>query len=669
MATKVDYEDMESVQSYADNETHKESKNKWLEKESEIISKFDDEFDRMDTKRKEYEWDWGTCDWQLEANTYYDEQGRLIVNPPLEQSLVELGTGRMAGKLTYNLESVGKKDIAQDTIVAKATLAHYINVEETHEKISQARNLAAWYWTAVYFTGVITHCNNMYKLKDETDVDTKNILRSQDYDEYKEYTYEFTGKNVPLREFWIDENAIQQPNLQEAEKCIMKETMSLEKFKLEYWHDDIFRGVDEIDEWESDVDPAYWEDKNTIEEEVIIHKYFNKTTKDFWIIANRRKVLFAGKMFNKNWELPFVSKQHYTNYKSFYWIGICHKVRYLKAYKAELLQDLLDQSKQWGMNIIAGNNEKTDDQWFNSPSEINIMRFSGDVGNIKPFSYEPNIAKYQTILDVIDSMVIQDTGENLKGTYTPVANQLGTVEIIENSRMTRLATVDANDDRFIGKILTHSLDNITQFAYQMQTKTVKADDDDIETVEYPTIKVNNAKVEEEDWKVTIIHDHWEDWYFEFREWMITWRHLVKVVTNSNTNTQKTLAKNSITQFVSNYVQLVQMNPELLKKEDTEWILQLMKRLYWYDDQFDVDTLRDKNKKENTRLLQQIQESLGLSDNLWNNDQQNQETNSGQITIPPQPKETMAQNQMSQAGTLQGGRGVPNSQWTNRWTLI
>jgi len=78
---------------------------------------------------------------------------------------------------------------------------------------------------------------------------------------------------------------------------------------------------------------------------VIIHKYFNKVTKDFWIIANRRKVLFAGKMISKNGELPFASKQHYTNHKCFYGYGICHKVRYLKAYKAELLQDLLDQSR------------------------------------------------------------------------------------------------------------------------------------------------------------------------------------------------------------------------------------------------------------------------------------------------------------------------------------
>lgn len=91
--------------------------------------------------------------------------------------------------------------------------------------------------------------------------------------------------------------------------------------------------------------------------------------------------------------------------------------------------------------------------------------------------------------------MVQDTGENLKATYQAVAPQLGTVEIIENARATRLASVDENDDLFLSKILTCALDNITQYAPKLQVKTTK-DKDGQEIVEYPMIHVKDFRAEE-----------------------------------------------------------------------------------------------------------------------------------------------------------------------------
>lgn len=61
------------------------------------------------------------------------------MNPPLEQSLCELAAGRMAGKMNYNLEPIGKKPIKEDSVVAKYTLAHYIRSEKMHQKIKTTR--------------------------------------------------------------------------------------------------------------------------------------------------------------------------------------------------------------------------------------------------------------------------------------------------------------------------------------------------------------------------------------------------------------------------------------------------------------------------------------------------------------------------------------------------
>jgi len=110
-----------------------------MEKEAEIIAKFDDEFARMEAARSPYETDWDICDGQIEANTYYDDQGKLVVNPPLEQDLIELATGRMSGRMSYNLENIGNKPNVQDSMVAKASLAHYVNVESTHGEIKTSR--------------------------------------------------------------------------------------------------------------------------------------------------------------------------------------------------------------------------------------------------------------------------------------------------------------------------------------------------------------------------------------------------------------------------------------------------------------------------------------------------------------------------------------------------
>ena len=165
-----------------------------------------------------------------------------------------------------------------------------------------------------------------------------------------------------------------------------------------------------------------------------------------------------------------VVKQHYTNYKSFYWRWIPAKVRYLKTYKAEMLQDLLAQSKMWWPNIIAWNNNTLSSEYLNNPGEVGIRQFSWDIQNIRTFQYSPDIQKYASILTLLDELVVQDTWENLKATYQAVAPQLRTVEIIENARATRLASVDENDDLFLTQILTCSLDNITQYAPKLQTK-------------------------------------------------------------------------------------------------------------------------------------------------------------------------------------------------------
>jgi hypothetical protein len=50
------------------------------------------------------------------------------------------------------------------------------------------------------------------------------------------------------------------------------------------------------------------------------------------------------------------------------------------------------------------------------------------------------------MINIIDDIVIQDTGENVKAPYTSPASTLGETEIIEENKMVRVKTIDESDD-------------------------------------------------------------------------------------------------------------------------------------------------------------------------------------------------------------------------------
>ena len=113
--------------------------------EMDIITKFSDRLSKMDSGRTQFEEDWDVCDGQMQANTYYDEQGRLNVNVPVEQSLVELACGRFAGKLNFKLEPVGRQPDVNEMQSAKYSLAFFMWKEKVHKTIKRLRWLRAQY--------------------------------------------------------------------------------------------------------------------------------------------------------------------------------------------------------------------------------------------------------------------------------------------------------------------------------------------------------------------------------------------------------------------------------------------------------------------------------------------------------------------------------------------
>jgi hypothetical protein len=91
------------------------------------------------------------------------------------------------------------------------------------------------------------------------------------------------------------------------------------------------------------------------------------------------------------------------------------------------------------------------------------MSMTGGVNDMQLTQVASNVGNYQAVLQFIDNQITMDTGENLRSTYEPSAAQLGTVEIIENNRNTRLGSLEDGKNNLLTACLNAAMDNIVQF--------------------------------------------------------------------------------------------------------------------------------------------------------------------------------------------------------------
>lgn len=92
-----------------------------------------------------------------------------------------------------------------------------------------------------------------------------------------------TGKNVPIRHFWMDERCIWTGDFRKAVDCIMQETSTVEEIEERWGDNPFFRNIDKLGNI-TDRDPAFSRHPNTQKGQVVIHYYFNKVTKDYRIM-------------------------------------------------------------------------------------------------------------------------------------------------------------------------------------------------------------------------------------------------------------------------------------------------------------------------------------------------------------------------------------------------
>jgi len=106
---------------------------------------------------------------------------------------------------------------------------------------------------------------------------------------------------------------------------------------------------------------------------------------------------------------------------------------------------------------------------------VNIWRTTGGIDRVQPIQTNINLAYFQNVLQIIDDLVVQDTGDNPRAPIESGEKTLGQTEIKEANKMVRQSAVDEGYNLCLDGALTMTLARIKQFApsLYMESEDIK----------------------------------------------------------------------------------------------------------------------------------------------------------------------------------------------------
>lgn len=585
------------------------------------------------------------CDAQYDADVYEDNFGKLYVNTPMEQGLIEMDLGRTAWLPSFDVKPDGYRVDVQKLETSRYILDYFLDKECFYKEYRYWRNDRAKYGTGIFYTGIRMEIEEVPVYDGENGDTVDAFFSNNKQKEEKKINRYFTPRNVPIRQFLFDDRYIRQPDFEKCEDCVMMEFVSKEELKQRY--DDV-KSFDEkvIDnsnhttaQEESEYGKRPW-----IDNRVILYHYYNRITKEYTILTDN-DVFFEWKMPYADGKLPFVLAQHYPKNDCIYGIGIPRKVRMSKAYKNNMLQYMLDWTKMAAGRVIATSGELTDWEIYSAPWEISIARFTNNISDIRDIDTRMDINWPLASIWQLEKEVRSDTGIDLNSVFEPPAEQLGTVEIIEENKQIRNKAIDELRDFAIDQAYTKVLKNIARFAPQLlKTKTtinVEWEEMGEVTTARPQLQIPNVKIIKDKKWVTIEKEMWEYGYLDFEPWTIDDGIQVRVVTASTYNSKMAvIEKNKVNEMIGKMLELAQIPwfAEVMQEHfPIEQVIQRYKVVNELDDtQLVADTTKDKINKANQEKIAGIQSLLKTAQNV-------------------QPEENTA---------ITGGNPLP--QWPTQW---
>lgn len=577
---------------------------------------------RSSAKYWNIEIEWDKCDKQVRANSFY-RNWELIVNLPLEANLLEYVKWEFANEINFDVEPSQEQDIEQ-TQPAKYALAYFMDKEDFYNE--DRKWIIDWwtYWTAIRFTGIQTEIVNKYELKDDVDYNKIDIFSNlKNYRKYEEINRLFMPKNVPIRNYWLDDRALWQPDLQKAIDCIMQDDVPIEEFKLKFSDKSIYKNTDKV--WTAINEyPEYWNTNawyyntnNNINNNVILHYYFNRITKDFIIMANEQYIIYHWKMMYRDWWLPFQSSQFYTDNTCFYGKWIPNKVRYAKAYKSEMMQNALFGANMMSwINMVVWNKEEISWEFSMWSRSTNIIRMTWDVQNMQQLNVNTNLNAFQSMIVLLDDSIIQDTGINVKMPYQSPASTATEIAVMEENKALRWKAISQSRNLCLDKTLTQVLWNIGDFVPAVKKKIIKDDNWNIKKVEFPKIKIKDIRITKKKWKTVVEEDYGNYWFLEIKPKTLQGDLTVKITTPSSKALPLVLQKEWYSQYINNLATLISIlwpeaGQEILNKYPVEEIIDYMNKTWWYWEKLTAKSKKDEIDREAKDKTKELMQSVWL----------------------------------------------------------
>ena len=623
-----------------------------------LIEFLDNRFSDMSsaTIRKNKELDWDKFDRQFTALSVRDQYGNLKVNLPMEQNLIDTYEGRNTGKLIFDIQPDWKQADIEELQPAKYAIEFYLEWWDNkgswfYEVAPRLRRGKAKYWTAFAFVWLENNKQLKFKIKDWADIlSIADLENKENYEPYILDAWEFFPKDLDIRSVYVDEKALNQPDIQKAEDCFVEKMMSLDKINFVRWKSNWYRNIDKLSESTYDEDKKNNKDHQA-KNQVLIRFYYNSLSKDYIIYAPDNSVIIhKSKMLYNHWKLPIESVQHYSDDNCLYGIGICEKIKYLKWFKSEIMQSILDNAamSSW-LNFVIWNSWEIED-WNLWGNWINMWRTTVWAEQIQQL--QPQINSWLiSILNILDDLVVQDTWENVRAIIDMQTDKVGIVEMMEENKAIRHKSVDSNWNLFLDRILTMMLSNIAQFVPTLlcKTETIKQWKKEVTKIEYPYIRIKDAVVKKKNGKMIIDKEdnYGKLWYFELKPWTLSEWLWVKIVTPSSTNILPLIKKDAITKWIDNKLKLAQLAAldqtwQMMQKlqstinfqELNDWI----NDVYWFEDKLKSKTGKDKIKDLNMKKVERIRAMLEwwvpTPEDWWQLLQNNQQPNVWQNTWVP-----------------------------------
>lgn len=591
--------------------------------EYQWLTYFQQRFADMKSKKTEFDALFTQYELQEIAVSYWDKQLWLQVQVPLEQNLTEIYMWRTNGKVVYDIIPDWQANV-DELQPAKYALNFFLDWNDKNnfwKENKDFRQNKCTYWTWVRYTWIRSYKDYRFKVKEDADIQSWTaLLDEKNFDKITNETWFFFPKSIHPKDFYPDDACYWQTDIQNARDCVMKEKISFLEFEMRYWDNKAFVNIDRVMSW-IDESPKNLNDTSVSQDEIILYHFFDRITKKYLIVVNEEVLIYNWLYLYDDWKLPFTMVQHYTNNNCIWGRGIPHRVWYLKAYKSEILQDILVGAEMWSwINLITGNDDEIWQDWQVWGRWVNIWRTTWGAERVQQVNTQPNLWYFTTVLQLLDDLVVQDTWDNPRAPSQAQSDKVWIVEIMEANKAVRQSSVDENYNIWLDEALTMTLSRIKQFAPSLLSEKVLDSDWKVIKTIFPKITIQWYEVSKEDWKQVFTENLGKFWYFELKPDTIQWLW-VKITTSSTNSMLPILERQRVTEYINNIVQLwqlAQIDPTVAQKmQETIKFDELMSWMwdaYGYDTKLKSNTEKDKNILKQKKLIAEMKEKLTLTSN-------------------------------------------------------